>query len=75
MVLEQEIDRDFTVIFAISSDAQSSSLDSWKAKPNSLAKGCGIDVWDTILVTNSSIGEIKSLPRNIAVGIWCVVCC
>ena len=67
------MDNDVTVIFAITPDAQSSSFDRRKAKANSLAKCSSIDVRNSVLITNSAIREIKTLPRNVSVGVRRIV--
>lgn len=61
------------MIFAISSNTQAPGLDSGEAQSDGLAQCGGINVWDPVLVTDTTIGEVEPLARHITVGIWGVI--
>lgn len=63
-----------TMIFTVPSDAQASSLDCRETQSDGFPKGCGVDVRDPILIADTSVGEVETLTRDIAIRIGCIVC-
>jgi hypothetical protein len=63
------------MVFAIPSHTQAPCFDRGKAEPDGLAQGGSVDVWNSVLITNSSVREIQSLAGNIAIRIRGIVCC
>ena len=61
------------MIFAVPSDAQPASLDSWETEANGLAQGGSINVGNTILVAHPAIREIEALTWYISIGIWSII--
>lgn len=43
------------MIFTVPSNAQPSCFDSGEAQPDGLSKGGSVDMWDTVLVTDSPV--------------------
>lgn len=62
-----------TMIFAIPSDAETPCFDCGKTQANSLAQSGRVDVRNPVLVTDSTVREIKALTRHIAIGIRSIV--
>jgi hypothetical protein len=62
-----------TMIFAIPSNAQAPSFDCGKTEPNGFSQSCSVNMRNSVLVADPSIREIEPLPRDIPVGIGCIV--
>lgn len=61
------------MIFAVSSDAETSCFDCGKTKTDGLAQGSGVDVGDVVLFADATVGEIEALSGDIPVRIGRVV--
>lgn len=68
---KKEVER--TVVFAVPSHPQPSRLDRGKAESNSLAQCRSIDVRNTILVADATIGKVEALTRDVAIRVRRVV--
>ena len=61
------------MVFAVPSDPQPSRFYRGKAQSNRLAQCCGVDVRNSVLVTDSTVGEVETLSWNVPVWIGSVV--
>lgn len=62
-----------TVVFRVSTNAQTAGLDIREAKADGLAKGGGIHVWDPIMIADAAVRIIEALAGNIALAVGGVV--
>lgn len=61
------------MIFAVPSYTQAPCFDRGKAEPDGLAQRGGVDVRDSILITNSPVRKIQSLTGDISIRIRGIV--
>jgi hypothetical protein len=61
------------MIFAVSPDSKTPSFDCRETESDGLPKRGGVNVRDTVLVTDTTVGEVKPLAGDVSVGIRSVV--
>jgi hypothetical protein len=61
------------MIFGIAADTQASSFDGGKTQADCFSERRCVDVWDAIRVADSTVREVKSLSRDVPIGIGGVV--
>lgn len=62
-----------TVILAVSPDPETSCFDCGETEPDGLTQGGGVDVRNTVLVADTTIGKVESLAGDVSVGVRSVV--
>ena len=62
------------MIFAVPPDPKTPGFDCRKTEPDGLAQGGGVDVRNIVLVADSTIREVETLARDIAVWVRRIVC-
>lgn len=58
------------VVFGLSTDTESSSLDLGKHKPDKLAKGGRIEGLDSLVGTNANIAGVNPIPGDSDGCVW-----
>ena len=61
------------MVFRVSANAETASLDIREAKADSLAKGSGVHMGDAIMIAYAAVRIIKALTGNIALAVRGIV--
>ena len=61
------------MILAVPTNTQSPSFDCGETQPDGFPESGRVDVRDTVLIANSSVGEVQALSGNVPIGIWSIV--
>ena len=62
-----------TMILAVSSDAETACFDSGKTQTDGFTESRGVDVRNSVLVTDPTVGKVEPLARDVAVWIRGIV--
>ena len=61
------------MILAVAPNTESTCLYRGKTQTNCLSQSRGVDVRDSVLITNAAIGQVESLSRYVSIWVRSVV--